>query len=51
MRTAIFFGAVMIACAINDEEYSPAVVQFVGWTIIIMMCMDIADFFKELFKK
>lgn len=46
MRTAILFGAVLIASAIGIE-YSDTLITFLAVVTTGMMIMDIADFVKS----
>lgn len=52
MRTAILFGAIIIASAINPTyKMSTQAMQIIGWIISTCMAMDIIEFFHKLLKK
>ena len=49
MRTAILFGAMIIADSINKENlsFSDYTIKFIAIVILVCMCMDIVDFFRN----
>lgn len=48
MRTAIYFGLIYIGDAINyGANYDPENLRFLAWIGIIMMFMDVIDFFRD----
>lgn len=52
MRTAIFLGLITIASAINKESITNEnVISFIAILSMIMMAMDLAEFFHKITKK
>jgi len=47
MRTAIIFGAYAIADAIRIHEVVKEAAPYYGTVVIVLMTMDIIDFFKK----
>lgn len=47
MRTAIFLGLTAIADAINKDWMSKDTAQVGAVILLVMMCMDIVDFFRS----
>ena len=46
MRTAILLGSILIADAIKLQVRAESTVQFLAIVLVVMMVMDVADFFR-----